>query len=56
MATHSRILAWEIPWTGGQRSLAETSGYGLWSHKGVGHDSATKQQHQWREEWAFSLT
>ena len=39
MATHSSILAREIPWT-------EESG-GLYSplgHKSVGHDLATKQQ------------
>ena len=29
MATHSRIRAWKIPWTG-QRSLA---GYSPWGHK-----------------------
>ena len=39
MATHSSIIAWEIPWTGepgGQQSI------GL---KRVGHNLATKQQH-----------
>ena len=38
MATHSSILAWEIPWTeesGGHQST------GSWS---VGHNLATKQQ------------
>ena len=35
MATHSSILAWEIPWTG---SLV---GYSLW----VGHVLVTKQHH-----------
>ena len=38
MATHSSILAWEIPWTeepGGLQSM------GL---EGVGHDLAAKQQ------------
>ena len=40
MATHSGILAWEIPWT-------EEPG-GLWSmgSQRVGHDLATKQQQQ----------
>ena len=38
MATHSSILAWEIPWT------EELGGYNLWGHKRVGHDLATKQQ------------
>ena len=39
MATHSSILAREIPWT-------EESGglYSPWGHKSVGHDLATKQQ------------
>ena len=32
MATHSSILAWEIPWT---ESLA---GYGSWSCKRARHD------------------
>ena len=42
MATHSRILAWEIPWKFlGKRSLA---GYSPWGHKRVGNDLATKQQ------------
>ena len=31
MATHSRILAWEIPWT------EEPGGYSPWGHKKVGH-------------------
>ena len=38
MATHSSILAWEIPWTeepGGLQSMASQR---------VGHDLATKQQ------------
>ena len=35
MATHSSILAWEIPWT------EEPS---PWSRKRFGHDLATKQQ------------
>ena len=37
MATHSSILAWEIP---GQRSLA---GYSPWGCKRVRHDLVTKQ-------------
>ena len=39
MATHSSILAREIPWT-------EESGglYSPWSHESVGHDLATNQQ------------
>ena len=37
MATHSRILAWEIPWT-------EEPGGDPWDHKRGGHDLAAKQQ------------
>ena len=32
MATHSGILAWEIPWT------QELAGYSPWGCKRVGHD------------------
>ena len=39
MATHSSILAWEIPWT--QRNLA---GYNPWGLKRALHDLVTKQQ------------
>ena len=39
MATHSSILAWEIPWTEEPDGLQSTG------HKRVGHDLATKQQH-----------
>ena len=35
MATHSSILAWEIPWT-------EGTGYCPWGHKRVRHDLAAK--------------
>ena len=41
MATHSSILAWEIPMD--KKSLA---GYSSWGHKRVGHELATKQQQQ----------
>ena len=40
MATHSSILAWEIPWTekpGGLQSMGS---------RRTGHDLATKQQQQ----------
>ena len=38
VATHSSILAWEIPW------IEEAGGlHSLWGHR-VGHDLATKQQ------------
>ena len=39
MATHTSILAWEIPWTeepGGQQSMGSQR---------VGHNLETKQQH-----------
>ena len=36
MATHSSILAWEIPWA------EEPAGYRPWIHGGVRHDLATK--------------
>ena len=36
MATHSSILAWEIPWT------EEPSGYRPGIRRGVRHDLATK--------------
>ena len=38
MATHSSIVAWEIPWT------EEPSSYSPRGHKKVRHDSETKQQ------------
>ena len=39
MATHSSILAWEIPWT------YDLVGYSPWEHNRVQHDLTTKQQH-----------
>ena len=39
MATHSSILAWEIPW-------AEEPG-SPWGHKSVAHDLGAKKQ-QWQ--------
>ena len=38
VATHSRILAWEIPWT------EEPGGLKSMQSQRVRHDSATKQQ------------
>ena len=38
MATHSSILAWEIPWT------VEPGGLQSKGSQRVGHDLATKQQ------------
>ena len=37
MATHSSILAWEIPWT-------EEPG-SSWGHKRIRHNLVTKQEH-----------
>ena len=39
IATHSSILAWEIPLT------EELVGYSTWGHNRVGRDLVTKQQH-----------
>ena len=36
LATHSSILAWEIPWTG------EPEVYSPWGHKRVGYNLVTK--------------
>ena len=38
MATHSSVLAWEIPRT------ENAGGYSPWGPKRVGHDLATKQR------------
>ena len=38
MATHSSILAWEIPRT------EQPGGYSPWGHKRAGQELATKQQ------------
>ena len=45
MATHSSILAWEIPWT---------VGHSPWGHKRVRHDLATKQQ-QVTKLWIYVI-
>ena len=39
MATHSRIIAWEIPWT------EEPGGLQSMGSKRIGHDLVTKPQH-----------
>ena len=39
MATHSSILAWEIPWTEEHGGL-----YGPWGSKRLGHDLVTEKQ------------
>ena len=41
MATHSSILAWEIPWT------EEPAGLQSMGSQRVGHVLLTKQQHPW---------
>ena len=41
MATHSSILAWEVPQTEEPRGLQS-----MWSQR-VGHDLATKKQQSW---------
>ena len=48
MATHSRILAWEIPWTG------ESGGLQSMGSQRVGHDLAAKQQQMYEEIMAGS--
>ena len=40
IATHSSILAWEIPWT------EEPGGLQSWNRKRVGHTSVAPQQQQ----------
>ena len=55
MATHSSILAWEIPWTEEPGRL-----YSPWGHERVGHELVTKEcntkgptykyQHLWGSE------
>ena len=42
MATHSSILAWEVPQTEEPRGLQS-----MWSQR-VGHDLATKKQQSWK--------
>ena len=49
MATHSSILAWEIPWTEEPGRLQSTGS------QRVRHDWATKQQHQQKERWLLVL-
>ena len=45
MATHSSILAWEIPWT------EQLVGYRTWDHKRVRYDWMTKQVQQQNICW-----
>ena len=46
MATHSSILAWEIPWTEEPHGLSMRS---MGSQRRVAHDLVTKQQQQYLE-------
>ena len=46
MATHSSVLAWEIPW---KSNLAF---YSTWVHKTVGHSLMTKKE----QNFAFPMT
>ena len=43
MATHSSILAWEIPWTEESGTWGPWGPWGLWGHR-VRRDLATEQQ------------
>ena len=45
IATHSSILAWEIPWTEEPGGL-----HSPWGHKRVRHNLAKKHQHQKPQE------
>ena len=45
VATHSSILAWEIPWT------EEPGGLQSMGSQRVGHDLVTKQQQRFRYCW-----
>ena len=49
-ATHSSILAWEIPWT------EELVGYSLWGHKSIRHNAVMKQQQQLEKRRNASFT
>ena len=49
MATHSSILAWEIPWT------EETGGLQFMRSQRVGYDLATKQQKQYLTSRSMSV-
>ena len=45
MATHSSILAWEIPWTKAPEGLQPMES------QRVGHNLLTKQQQQYIDQW-----
>ena len=49
MATHSRILAWEIPWTWG------LAGYSPWNCRRVGHNLVTQQQQHSRVQAIYYI-
>ena len=48
MATHTNILAWEIPWT-------EEHGGLQWGHERVRHDLATKTTQSLNSSRTFKL-
>ena len=50
MATHSSILAWEIPWTG------EPDGFQSLGSQRVGNDLATKQHFINYKMYVYNLT
>ena len=47
MATHSRILAWEITW------IEESGGWQFMGSQGVGHDWVTKQRQHVLQESSY---
>ena len=49
MATHSSILAWEIPWT------EEPGGLQSMGSQRVGHDLVTEQEHDHRPQLTYSM-
>ena len=49
-ATHSSILAWEIPWT------EELVGYSPWGHKRIRHNLEMKQRQQLEKRRNASFT
>ena len=50
MATHSSIIAWEIPWT------EEPGGLQSMGSRRVGYDLVTKQQQAWKNNWNSYMT
>ena len=50
MATHSSIIAWEIPWTEEPGRLQSMGS------RRVGYDLVTKQQQAWKNNWNSYMT